>query len=148
MKPGTRVYSLSLKQLPDIQTAEGVRIRKATPVDYFLSMIGKEPKLSLSRHIKRGDEYFLAMAGRTIAAMGRICYSDLKGLSLEENEAFLISFSTELEFRRQGLYMSLIGEMLCHLKRNKFERCYIWADSNNTASCGGIEKVGFQRVDV
>ena len=148
-EPNLQFYSISLEELEIPCVAEGVRIHKATMYDYLMSLVGKKPKISLSRHIVRGDDYFLAKSGRNIAALGRICYSDLEGMTLEENEAFLISFLTLPEYRGRGLYVSLIQEMLYTLKLDGiYKKCYIWANTNNPASYRGIEKAGFSRMEI
>lgn len=116
-------------------------------LDCLLGTIGNGPTISLSRRFRRGDDYFIVKADGRIVSLGRICYKDTKEVVLGKGEASLISFYTAPEFRRRGLYVALINEMLKYLGVRGFKKCYIWADANNTASLVGIERAGFIPVD-
>lgn len=148
IKPGftntnIEFFYINLDQNFDTSISKGFRIKKANLMDYILSILGKRPELSLLRHIKRGDDYFIAKSGGRIASIGRICYKETDEIELNQKEASLISFLTVPDFRRRGLYTSLITAMLDYLKREKYVKCYIWADSENIASINGIKKAGF-----
>ena len=142
--PNIKFYYFQLNREVETVNVEGIRIGKATFVDYILGSFRKSPpKISLSRVFRRGDDYFTARVGKRLVAIGRICYVNSKEITLVKGEASLMSFCTIPEYRRRGLYVSLIKEMLRYLKSKKFSRCYIWTDKKNKASLIGIEKAGF-----
>jgi GNAT superfamily N-acetyltransferase len=126
----------------------GIRIHRATPLDFLLALLPGNPRLSWRRQLGRGDRYFIARAGWRIVALGRICYAPTPEIRPEAGEASLISFYTAPAFRGRGLYVALIQAMVCYLHRQGFRAAYIWAERGNTASLRGIEKAGFTPIPV
>ena len=141
----TKIYFFSLNNANVPIHIDGVSIRKAKTIDYIFSFFSKKSpsKLSISRHIRRGDDYYLARIGNSTVSIGRICYKNTREIILKKKEASLISFYTIPEYRRQGLYVALLQKMLQDLKNRGFHTAYIWADQKNTASLRGIERSGF-----
>jgi ribosomal protein S18 acetylase RimI-like enzyme len=138
-----RFYRYALPARFETTAPDGFRIIRATLLHFLVCAVTGRPKLSWSRAFRRGDVYFLARRGSRIVASSRICFADTREVKLGPDEAALISFHTEPEYRGRGLYVALMREMLRYLTRRQFTAAYIWADRDNAPSIRGIEKAGF-----
>lgn len=140
-------YSYSLHQTPAACVVEGIEIRRASMTDLMRCLFQGEPPVSLKRRFLRGDEYFIASAGRLVVGIGRICYTATDEIVIDQKEASLISFWVNPQYRGRGIYVGLIHEMLRALRKRGFYTAYIWADRHNEPSVRGIEKSGFRRLE-
>jgi ribosomal protein S18 acetylase RimI-like enzyme len=67
-------------------------------------------------------------------------------LTLLPGEAYIWDCVTLPDFRRQGLFTSLLTYINEDLRREGYERVWIGADRDNPGSQRGIDRAGFQRI--
>lgn len=67
-------------------------------------------------------------------------------LRLRPAEAYVWDCATLPEFRRQGLYSSLLTHILRELRAENLERVWIGAEAANLPSLKGIARAGFMHV--
>ncbi|AIK96803.1 GNAT family N-acetyltransferase [Candidatus Odyssella acanthamoebae] len=80
-----------------------------------------------------------------------LAYSDFSAfilLSVIEDEAEILTFATQKEFRRQGRGLSLLKECLNYLFRQKVEKFFLEVNENNFAAIGLYEQLDFKKYGV
>jgi GNAT superfamily N-acetyltransferase len=100
----------------------------------------------------RGCWCCAAWMGERLAAYGWVSFNeeyvgelDLT-LTLLPGEAYIWDCVTLPDFRRQGLFTSLLAYINEDLRREGYERVWIGADRDNPGSQRGIDQAGFQRI--
>lgn len=95
---------------------------------------------------------YTAWVDQVIAAYGWVSfeYEDIGEielrLRLRPGEAYVWDCATLPEYRRQGLYSSLLTHILRELRAENLERVWIGAESINLPSLQGIARAGFMHV--
>ena len=101
---------------------------------------------NIIKNLKRNIDGVLAVCDGEIVGYGWIKFkgdSD-KFYRFGDRVAYLSEFFVENSFRGQGIYPSIISQLI--LSHDDYNDFYISAYSNNISSKKGLEKVGFKRI--
>jgi ribosomal-protein-alanine N-acetyltransferase len=84
----------------------------------------------------------------TVVGLAHSDFSAFILLSVIEDEAEILTFATQQEFRRQGRGRSLLKECLNYLFKQKVENFFLEVNENNFAAIGLYEQLDFKKYGV
>ncbi len=134
-RPGMALSELSFESAPSLATAMGLA-DAGTVRDRF----------------KAGRRAFAASSAAQIVAyawvsQGVECIGELeRHLELRDGEAYIWDCGTLPQFRRQGLYISLLRYVVATLRGEGIQRAWIGASIQNVPSIRAFARAGFQPV--
>jgi len=98
------------------------------------------------KHICVTAEYNRELAFFNWISIGEWSLIDGRYNNLNDSEFFIYDAYTIPEYRRNGIWQSMLATELRVMKEKGYKGCYVLVEENNLPSIKGIEKVGFEKI--